>query len=189
MREIVSLWEIHEVRTLPVWSSEEATAMGWLMITEGTAGLHKIIASGVEVPIIRMQSLDCGLVDYASARFGTKPDVVTRPSRRGGFNLTVYTARATGTRATVFFLRMWPKMPEGARKRRFRDFMLKEAIPRTSRAISLPYVAPRLPSLLGMTAEEIGRGLDAWLVAESYKPTEPWRQKEREAWLLSRQRS
>lgn len=189
MRKIVSLLEMYGVRTLPVWSNEETTAMGWFMITEGTVGVHRITTSGVEVPIIRMCSLDCGLVDYASARFGTKPDVVTRQSRGGGFCLTVYCARATGTRATVSLLRMGPKMPEGARKRRFRDFVLKEAVPRTSRAISLPYVAPRLPSLVGMSAEEIRRGLDAWVVAESHKPTEPWRQKEREAWLRSIQRS
>lgn len=166
---------------MPYWTDEETTAMAWFLLSEGTVGVHKITKTGTVVPIIRMYNFDRSLVDYASARLGTKPDIVKQRSKRLGIFVTVYSARATGTRATVATLRMWPKMPEGARKQRFRDWMLREAVPRTLKAISLPHVAVRLPTLLGLTATIVGGSIQTWLALDRDKPVEPWLRAEREA--------
>jgi hypothetical protein len=80
---------------------------------------------------------------------------------------------------------MWPRRPEGGRRRRFRDFMLKESVPRTLKVIGLPHLKPKLLCLVNLESDELERNLHEWVENESWKPTEPWRRKERISWMLS----
>lgn len=116
----------------------------------------------------------------AAVLMGTRLLVATVPARRGG-KATRWTAMASGTRSCAVMLAIWDEILEGTRKRRFRDWMLRVALPHAERvAQGLPRHVTRVEKHLGVDPNDVVSESRNWRAVNEGLPVELWKLANRE---------
>lgn len=111
----------------------------------------------------------------ASKLMGISPLRARVPTRSHGM-ATRWSAMAYGVRAALVMWRIWGEILEGTRKRRFRDWMPRIAIPHVERVPSgLPRHVVKVEKNLGLCLEELLEELQLWKSENERLPTEEWK--------------
>jgi hypothetical protein len=116
----------------------------------------------------------------AAKLFRTKLSKARVPTRHHDAFATRWAAVACGVRAALVMLVIWDELIEGTRKRRFRDWMLRVAIPHVERvSAGLPRHVARIEQGMRIDLQRLKRELLEWKAKNKNLRTENFKEAER----------
>ncbi len=162
---------------------EDRVFLATLTAAEGYVQSAKVRSGGklrLNQPRLSIPMHDKAYPARAAKLIRTKVSTARVPTRHHDALVTRWAAVACGVRAALVMLVIWDEILEGVRKRRFRDWMFRVAIPHVEH-VSIGQIrhVSRIQLALGVDLKEFVLELGKWKRKNRKLPTEPWKESER----------